>query len=329
MESHSPQVDFQTWSNRLHPAPIHARVALGTGTSSTSVNHTRVPVSVSRWHQFPEWVAMWKAEIMEKDLGGAQFEVLAKAHTRHYTVGALLPEVIRDEQSSRRTLEHFYSMVNHFHLDFHGALYPCLQQPRENTEVYANAGSVVQVRSNPDIVITDGTDNMLKVGLGEVRSPWILTRRSIVHFMSRLPFTHFGEQFVGVEGQTEEILYTGKAITQLYNNLLTDRLSVGFVATPEAIIYCFIPPDNRTCLQIHYSPIWREIMDLVPPRFTPQVGLATLAWFAKTHFGGKKLMAPKNMRKWGNFILALMLTFFQATIPLQRGVRVNRKVSIT
>jgi hypothetical protein len=213
----------------------------------------------------------------------------------------LMADVIHGEEDARHSLRHFYDMVNHFHLDYHQFLEPGTPPPLPSTQVYSLPVAALGVISNPDVVITNGQPEMTKVGFGEVKPSWVVTRNKISEFMGRLPFTNFGEQFIAVPGQEQETLMVGRALTQIYSDLITDGLSVGFLATTEAVIYCFIPPEDRTCVNIFFHRIYRveRPWEFEPHRFTVQVGLATLAWIAKTRYSAIYLR-PYRPKVWGN-----------------------------
>ena len=239
-------------------------------------------------------------DMIQRGLGGHRFPALARMYTQEYTTGRLLPCIIRDETDASRSLSTFFDIVNYFNHDFYRYLEPDLPLPEPDTQIYARPLVTFGVTSFPDIVITDGSVDMNEVGLGEIKPPWVVTFASMSNFMGRLPFANFGEEFVAAPDQTDEILRFGRTLTQIYSDLLTDRLSLGFLATTEGIVYCYVPAEERTRLNIFLQQIYcvEQAWMFEPGRFTAQVGLATLAWMAKTFFARKQSRRPK-MAIWG------------------------------
>ena len=82
--------------------------------------------------------------------------------------------------------------------------------------------------------------------------------------------------------------------------MITDGLSIGFLATSDSITYCFIPPENRTCLKIFSQRILRAECpwEMGPQLFTVQGGLATLAWIAKRQYSNM-YPRPEGLKVWG------------------------------
>ena len=167
-------------------------------------------------------------------------------------------------------------------------------------EIYNEITAETGVASYADLMISCGTDCQRTVGLGEVKAPWVVTRNAIQRLMFGLPFTNFGRQFVAravpSDNSTEHVkeeyrkdVLMGKAITQIYNDMITDGVTVGFLATTKRILYCFIPPSNRKHLSIYVNECYRQETGwghYTPEArgFTPQVGLAALAWIGRTFY---------------------------------------------
>jgi hypothetical protein len=297
------QATFEKWCRRLHPAPLKVPETQRSDLSSTNVNSRTVPRSIFPWNEFPVTVTQWKQVMEHLGLGGPWFEQFASGRTRNYTVGELFTEVIRGEEDTRRSMHDFYKVVDAFNLDYRRIIERNDRRPLyPHNEVYALPVAAINVFSSPDIVITDGSIDMIKVGLGEVKPPWIVRDTITTQFMNRLPIHDFGNQIVANRDQSEEVLKLCRALTQIYSDLLTDGLSVGFLTTTEFIIYCFIPPEDRTRLHIHLQRIYRAELTSEsspqPGRFTAQVGLAALAWLAKTRY--RDLYdKPSGLKTWG------------------------------
>ena len=113
-----------------------------------------------------------------------------------FSLLAVFAEVIRAEEDTCQVLRHFYQMVNHFNLDYYQFLQLGASWPLLSTEVYAYPLTAIGVSSNPDAVITNGQPAMVKVGVGEVKPPWVVQRNSISVFLGNLPYLNFGEEFI-------------------------------------------------------------------------------------------------------------------------------------
>ena len=104
----------------------------------------------------------------------------AGGRTGNYTVGELFTEVIRGGEDARRSMHDFYKMVNAFNLDYRRIIERNDRRPLyPHNEVYALPVAALNVFSSPDAVITDGSIDMNKVGLGEVKPPWIVRDTTI------------------------------------------------------------------------------------------------------------------------------------------------------
>jgi hypothetical protein len=222
-----------------------------------------------------------------------KFDHYAGGTTRNYATGWINPTVVRGEPTSRISLHGYFQMVNQFDIDFHQFLHPTRPHVNPAVEIYKEITAEAGVASNADLMISCGTDYQRTVGLGEVKAPWVVTRTAIQRLMIDLPFVNFGRQFVAraapsddstdqVKEEYRQHVLMGKAITQLYNDMITDGVTVGFLATTERIVYCFIPPSNRKHLSLYVNECYRQETGwghYTPEarRFTPQVGLATLA----------------------------------------------------
>ena len=188
--SATSQVTFEAWCARLHPSPHIAPDHQRSSIPSFDVNNCVVPVSIHQWYEFPSFVTAWKAEMYSRGLGeSTTFAKFAGLATQYYTTGGLLSSLIRCDEHTRYYLGEFYKMVNYFNLDYHQILAPDQQPPHPSTEIYADPIVALGVISNPDTLITNGETEMNKVGLGIVKSPWVVTLDSVSVFMDRLPFS--------------------------------------------------------------------------------------------------------------------------------------------
>lgn len=143
---------------------------------------------------------------------------------------------------------------------------------------------------------------MTKVGLGEVKPPWVVIfDPHVTSFMGGLPYDNFGQQFIASQ-TVPEVTMVCRALTQIYSDLLADQVCVGFLATSEHILYCLVPPEDRTTLCVYAQRIFRrERPQVFSPNlnFTAQVGLATLAWVAKTRYSTLQPAIPRgSMKVW-------------------------------
>lgn len=205
----------------------------------------------------------------------------------------------------------YFNMINDFNLSFYQLFESSLPPlTRQSTEVFTQPRvACMRLLGNPDVIITDGTDSMEKVGCGEIKTPWVLRPDAIQDLFQRIPFDNFGRDYIAPESLFEPFdsreakVNLGKAITQLYHDLLSDSLTLGFLATTDRIIYCFIPPENRSHLEVFMNPIFRQerMWNQHMPeerRFTAQVGLATLAWLGKRFYATPRLV-PDGLKIYG------------------------------
>jgi hypothetical protein len=117
--------------------------------------------------------------------------------------------------------------------------------------------------------------------------------------MDRLPFINFGEDFIAPQYQNSKLLLFAQSLAQVYNGMITDGLSIWFLATSDTITYCFIPPEDRTYLKIFSRRICRgdRPWEMGPQQITVQVGLATLAWIAKRQYSNI-YTRPRGLKVW-------------------------------
>jgi hypothetical protein len=104
--------------------------------------------------------------------------------------------VIRNQETAKFALLDYFEMVNDFNISYKPYLAPQDPPLAADTQVYTSVLAGFRVISNPDVAITDGTVQMGKVGLGEINAPWVVTGAAIKRFITRLPLSHFGAEFV-------------------------------------------------------------------------------------------------------------------------------------
>jgi len=223
-------------------------------------------------------------------------------HRFHDSTSANSPTVIRRETDTEVSLRiHFFDAVDSFNVEAHYLLDP--YEPVISPQIQVIAGSTIGmgVVSRPDAVICDGTSNETKVGLGEFKPPWVVKTSAIQSFMNRLPFTHFGNQFIAITRREEEQRNVGKGLTQLYHDLITDHLTLGFLATTDDFIFCQINPLDRTELQVCHLRVERADRPSVGALCTVQKGLATLAWLGRKPVFGEDKPEPEGLKKWSKY----------------------------
>jgi hypothetical protein len=270
-----------------------------------------IPESIGFWDQFPQHSRQWLSQMEACGLSGGKFQNFAQDHTRLFTLGYISPRVIGSDTDANYLLCDYFYAVNDFNYSYYQFLEPSCPPVEPYNQVYVSARSAFGLNSNSPFAITDGSHSWKAVGLGAVKTPWDVTRSSIHQFLSRMPYNNFGDDFVAVTPlpqacetlrcENEEMVRLGTALVKLYGDLLAAHLSLGFLATPDGIFYCCIPED-RSRFNIHYCEIsWAdktselEAGETCP--FTPQVGLATLAWLAK-RFYGRLYKRPRGLQTW-------------------------------
>jgi hypothetical protein len=191
---------FDSWTLALHHP---RRVARGTtpagtrsGSTSTDIRHRRIPNSIGFWREFPQHIESWKAEMVERGLCTNFFAERAAFKTQSALAGWMGGQIIRDEATAMIALGDYFDMVNDFNLSYSPYLEPQNPLLTGDVQIYTSPLAGLRVLSNPDVVITDGTAQMSKVGLGEIKAPWVVTSSAIKRFVTQLPMSHFGEQFV-------------------------------------------------------------------------------------------------------------------------------------
>jgi hypothetical protein len=190
---------------------------------------------------------------------------------------------------------------NKFNYNVRQILHPHDHAISDATRVIAVPTVGLGVYSNPDRVICDGSSRELKVGIGEIKAPWVLETAGAMAFVNRLPIEHFGEDFVAVTPWRDIQRNVGKGLTQLYHDMIMDGMTVGFLATTEVFFFCLINPEDRTDLRVFTLKVHRaDVPRSGPlPPFTVQVGLATLAWMGRVNFSQPKPM-PEDLETWSN-----------------------------
>jgi len=245
-------------------------------------------------------------------LSDARFGAFAEHGTQVFTGSHVPSRVVGSEFETLAALNDYFEAVNDFNFSFYRFLEPGGQLIERFNQVYVFGRNTFGMECSPDIVITDGSQKMTPVGLGEVKTPWFVTSSSCDLFLSELPFHSFGEEFIQAlppapAGESASVVHQkellGAALVQLYSDLISAHLSVGFLATTDAIIYCCIPAQDRSRFNLCYCKIERSdrTQELeVDGTFmcTPQVGLATLAWLAKRVYSERQ-SKPHGLKRWG------------------------------
>ena|SRR5579859_2193363 len=136
-----------------------------------------------------------------------------------------------------------------------------------------------------------------------------------------MPFRNFGGDFIegtpsprASDDEREDYkaaVRLGSALVQLYSDLLSAKRSLGFLATLQDILYCYIPPEDRTRMNLHWGKVYRADRPFEREvngtcRLTPQVGLAILAWLAKKFYWKDKDM-PHGLTIWGIIFICVTL----------------------
>ena len=251
MSNQLPELSFETWCSKLFPAQYLRREERRTGDSSTNVDEKYVPESINFWHEFPNWVRQWKSDMLARGFAGPAFANLASSITWQILLADNAPEVLASEDDARVSLRfEFFRLVNQFNSDFRPLIDPANPTISRTTRICESAIGAWDIWSNCDVV-TDGTDRMNKVALGEVKTPWVIKKSQYQSFINyRMPIANFGTGFVATVKFGEEHYNMGRGLTQIYSDLLTDRLSIGFLATTDFFMFCRIPPENPKALYI-------------------------------------------------------------------------------
>ena len=194
----------------------------------------------------------------------------------------------------------FFNTVNDFNYDLQHILHAGEPPVSESVRVIATPTAGLGVFSHPDQVITDGSAYEKKIGLGEIKPPWVLKTSGALEFANRLPFNHLGSEFLALVHHEDAQKNVAKGLVQLYSDLLTDGLSLGFLATTEIFFFCLINPLDRTEFQIF--PLLVDRSDRprngAPSPFTVQEGLATLAWMGRKGIFSDPKDKPGNLSLW-------------------------------
>jgi hypothetical protein len=156
-------------------------------------------------------------------------------------------DMIGSEPEASTSLNNdFFKSVNKFNYNVRHILHPHDHAISDATRVIAVPTVGLGVYSNPDRVICDGSSRELKVGIGEIKAPWVLETAGAMAFVNRLPIEHFGGDFVAVTPWRDIQRNVGKGLTQLYHDMIMDGMTVGFLATTEVFFFCLINPEDRT-----------------------------------------------------------------------------------
>ena len=290
--AYSSGQSFQTWCARLYPSPYLAVEGRRTGDDTTSVENKYIPEKITPWPDFWRWVSRWEAKMVSIGVGNLRLRD---------SPGATNPTVIRRETDTTDSSRwHFFTAVDFFNFDAHHLLDPYEPVISPRIQVIASPTAGMGVFGRPDVVICDGTRNEMKVGLGEVKPPWVVRTSAVQAFLNRLRIDHFGSQFIAVTGTEDQQWNVGKGLTQIYHDLITDGLTLGFLATTDDFIFCQINQMDRKELQICHLRIERADMPRVGAPCTVQAGLATLAWMGQKPIFGAPRPKPRDLERWSN-----------------------------
>src|SRR5271154_6117595 len=203
--------DFETWCARLFLAPRIVLEERRTGGDSTAVRDKFIPVQVRYWPEFLNCVQSWKMTMMGIGVGNAPFPPVFDSDR----------DVIGSEPEASTSLNNdFFKSVNKFNYNVRHILHPHDQAISDATRVIAVPTVGLGVYSNPDGVICDGSSRELKVGIGEIKAPWVLETAGAMAFVNRLPIEHFGEDFVAVTPWRDIKRNVVKGLTQLYHDMI-------------------------------------------------------------------------------------------------------------
>lgn len=300
--------NFESWRTKLFLAPRIVMRERRTGSNSTNVDEREMPIKVTYWPDMPRWVIAWRRKMITMGLGN----VLVPCHAGDRR------GIIGSEAEVTSSLGHdFFDTINEFNYDVQGIIHAGEPPFDDSVRVIATPTAGLGVYSHPDQVITDGSAFEIKVGLGEIKPPWVLKTAGALAFTARLPFNHLGNEFVALVNQDDAQKNVAKGLVQLYSDLLTDGLSLGFLATTEVFFFCLINPLDRTEFQIF--PLLVDRSDL--PRngalspFTVQEGLATFAYMGKKPIFSAPRPRPNGLSLWSNLTLRV-----RSDTNLRRGL---------
>jgi len=197
----------------------------------------------------------------------------------------------------------FFNTINIFNYDLQGVLHVGEPPISDSVRVIVTLTGSFGVFSHPDQIITDGSAYDIKVGLGEVKPHWVFKTAGALAFVDRLPFDHLRSEFLALIDNEDPQKNVAKGLVQLYSDLLTDGLSLRFLATTEISLFCCINPLNRTTLQIF--PLLIDRSDLprngAPSLFTVEEGLATLAYIGRKPIFSDPRDKPDGLSLWSCF----------------------------
>ena len=211
----------------------------------------------------------------------------------------------------------FFNTIDKFNYDLQAVLRPGEVPISDCVRVIAVPTAGLGVFSHPEKVICDRTAHEVKVGFGEVKPAWVMKTSGALTFANRLPFNHFGEDFIANIESEDSQKNVGKGLTQLYSDLLNEAGSLGFLATTETFFFCCINPEDRGEFQIF--PLVVDRIDLprngAPSLFTIQMGLATLAWMGRKPIFGEPREMPRGLALWSN-----QSRYIEITTDTNRGL---------
>jgi hypothetical protein len=115
--------------------------------------------------------------------GDQVFAAYAGIVTKRHTVEPM--------DRTREALRDYFEAINALNRGYYPLIEGHSEPIEEDTQVICFPWAVTGIRSHPDRMITDGSVSMEKVGLGEVKTPWVAQQNAAIQFVSGLPYDDF------------------------------------------------------------------------------------------------------------------------------------------